>query len=501
MIGQSLIRNYKPSPTLNKFHLDNSFVRGVMGPLGSGKSVGCAIEILKRACQQEPDSDGIRRTRCAVTRNTDRQLRDTTFKTLIDWMPLGQAGHFVDKTFTYFIGCDKNYRPGLIQLPDGTAVVCEILFRALDRPDQVRNLLSMELTFAWMNEFREMPFDVFRALTGRVGRFPSKNCTWAGIWMDSNPPGVESRWYSYFEEYNEDYALKLEEEFNMKMDRPILFKQPSGLAPDAENIMNLKDGRGYYLKMLADGRDEAWTNVHVHGKYGFVADGRSVYGDIFNHRHHVAAAPLKPIPGRALGIGIDFGLTPAAVISQFSPEGRWYILSEIVATDMGAVQFTKQLRRHIEEKYHGFTYFLYGDPAGNVRSQNDMKSAFDIFAAAGFPVTTSEKSVQTRIDSVREGLRRFPDGDSGFIIDPSCGMLIRGFQGGYRYRRVRVAEERYTEEPDKNQYSHVHDALQYIMAPFETPLMRRGFMPGWRDGIQTAQRMTMRNTGFDVWKL
>ena len=34
--------------------------------------------------------------------------------------------------------------------------------------------------------------------------------------------------------------------------------------------------------------------------------------------------------------------------------------------------------------------------------------------------------------------------------------------GGYKFVRVQVVgDERFKEYPDKNQYSHVHDALQY----------------------------------------
>ena len=51
----------------------------------------------------------------------------------------------------------------------------------------------------------------------------------------------------------------------------------------------------------------------------------------------------------------------------------------------------------------------------------------------------------------------------GFVIDPSCSVLRKGFMGGYRYSRVQVSgTERYREEPDKNEYSHPHDALQYL---------------------------------------
>ena len=45
-----------------------------------------------------------------------------------------------------------------------------------------------------------------------------------------------------------------------------------------------------------------------------------------------------------------------------------------------------------------------------------------------------------------------------------CKMLRRGFQGRYQFRKLQVAgtAERYQETADKNEYSHPHDALQYV---------------------------------------
>jgi hypothetical protein len=43
-------------------------------------------------------------------------------------------------------------------------------------------------------------------------------------------------------------------------------------------------------------------------------------------------------------------------------------------------------------------------------------------------------------------------------------VLRKGFNGGYKYKIVSYSgEARLAMEPDKNQYSHPHDALQYMM--------------------------------------
>ena len=55
------------------------------------------------------------------------------------------------------------------------------------------------------------------------------------------------------------------------------------------------------------------------------------------------------------------------------------------------------------------------------------------------------------------------EGLPSFLIDRRCPTLIKGFEGGYSYRKLQVSGERYDTKPDKNMYSHVHDALQYLM--------------------------------------
>ena len=55
------------------------------------------------------------------------------------------------------------------------------------------------------------------------------------------------------------------------------------------------------------------------------------------------------------------------------------------------------------------------------------------------------------------------DGKAGFLLDKKCINLKKGFNGGYHYRRLQTSGDRYDEKPFKNRYSHVHDALQYLM--------------------------------------
>jgi hypothetical protein len=51
------------------------------------------------------------------------------------------------------------------------------------------------------------------------------------------------------------------------------------------------------------------------------------------------------------------------------------------------------------------------------------------------------------------------------LVSPACKVLRKGFAGGYHYRRLKVAgDDRYQDQPNKNEFSHVHDALQYALS-------------------------------------
>ena len=162
----SLNLDFSKSRTVWDFLRDDSFVRGIMGPVGSGKSYACAAEIMLRAVKQKPSPrDGIRRSRFAVVRNSYPMLRTTTLKT---WMEI----------FPEHIWGRAHWSPPIthhIKLPsrdNAAGVDCEVIFLALDQPKDVRKLLSLELTGAWINEARELPKAIIDGLTHRVGRFP-----------------------------------------------------------------------------------------------------------------------------------------------------------------------------------------------------------------------------------------------------------------------------------------------------------------------------------------
>lgn len=460
---------YAPGPVSKAFLLDDSFLTGLMGPFGSGKSVTCTMKLnrnLRRQIAHTKASGfkGMAFRRTAIIRNTYPELRTTTMNTFFQWVPK-HTGHWRDAG------------PPMLRITDKkNNFEWEILFVALDRPDDVKKLLSMELSDAWVNEARETPKAVIDGLTGRVGRYPAVwqgGCANPQIIMDTNPPDTDHWWYVLSEQ---DISDEKKRQIIMSMreaeerlrsagvlgrDQPLFrfYRQPSGMSPEAENKRNLRAG---YYEVLMAGKDQDWINVYVHGNYGFVMDGLPVYPEYNDALHGSKDFPV--LRGLGFRIGLDFGLTPAAVVNQRAGNGRWLTHYELVSERMGIVSFAHELGRYLGEVLPGAKFTsVRGDPAGDAVTPEEQ-TCFAIMRANGFPIAEAAPTNDPvrRREAVANLLKINIDGLPGMSINPRCTTFRKGMSGGYHRRRLQVAgENRYREVPEKNKYSHVCEADQY----------------------------------------
>ena len=124
-----------------------------------------------------------------------------------------------------------------------------------------------------------------------------------------------------------------------------------------------------YYPNIVMGKTKSWIDVYVMNRLGSIKDGKPVY-PMFAPDVHVAKEEIPVAAGVPVYIGLDFGLTPAGVMAQ-KVRGRWLILQEIVAFDMGIVKFTEVLRQEISTRYSQSEVIIFGDPAGDFRAQTD----------------------------------------------------------------------------------------------------------------------------------
>jgi hypothetical protein len=458
---------YDPTKTQRGFMLDEAYVRVLAGPVGGGKSVTCVHELVRLACGQAPNKNGVRKTRAVIVRNTADQLALTTRKTVFDWLPPGEAGVWkaVEKTFTL-----------IATLPDNTRVESEWLFIALDTPDDVRKALSLETTFLWGNEARELHSEVVDGLLGRLNRYPSMKDggpTRSCALFDTNMPDEDTWWHDKMENPPSNWAIYKQPAAIMK---PEVYTERFGeepeevfedkdlnewvVNPECDNYDHLP--KAYYPNLIP-GKTEDWLRVYLRSEYGRSLSGTPVYEKTFTYDFHVAREPLKFIRGESypIVIGVDFGRTPAAVLKQRDPRGRVLTLGEITAENMGIETFiSTKLNPFIANNFAGATFVCAPDPAGFAKQQMNEMSLVDVLKKAGYKcVRPPTNDPERRIQAVERLLVQQLEGKAMYLIDPSCETLIRGFRYGYRYKIKKNGE--LEDRPDKNSFSHVHDANQY----------------------------------------
>lgn len=441
---------YDAPPTVARFCKSDAFGRLIAGPVGSGKTTGCLFELFRRACEQAPAKDGYRYTRFAVVRQTLKQLKDTVLKDIVSWL---------DGVATYKVSDNTVY----IDYGD---VRSEWLLIPLDDPEDQRRLLSLQLTGAWMSEAIEMNLDIVSPLSGRLGRYPSGargTPTWFGLLADTNMPTQGTPWHEFMENPSPDFQI---------------FIQPGGMSDHAENLnwlpqtadtvklpiddpVRLAQGRKYYERFVRSNTPD-WCERYVHARYGNDPSGTAVFRETFKRHWHVTSQ-VTPVSTYPLVVGLDFGRDPCAIICQPDHKGRLLVLEEIIAEDIG---LELQLQRAIKPvlnkpEYFGRPVVVVGDPSGTAKSTLYEESSFDMVKREGlnaYPAPTND--IDRRIAAVDSWLIMARDGGPGMIIDgDKCPTLVRGLSGGYRFARMRNGQRKPT--PDKNEYSHVMDALQY----------------------------------------
>jgi hypothetical protein len=442
--------DYHAPKTVSQLMLDDTFVRLIAGPLGSGKTTGLIFELLRRSLMQTPAADGYRYTRWAILRQTLQQLKQTVLKDISHWFS-GIARWKVSENTIYFHFGDV--RSEWILLP-------------LEEPEDRRRVLSMNLTGAMLSECIEIDYELVNDVAGRCGRFPlptDGGCTWNGIVMDTNMPPEGTPWHAAMIAPPPDWKVYI---------------QPGGLDPDAENLewllqtsetlkmsadnpARLAQGRTYYER-LARGNNENWIKRYVHAQFGPDPSGTAVYAGSFRHSFH-AVDNLEVVPNTPLYIGQDFGRDPWSVFMQVDWRGRLLVLEEVKAVDIGLITHIRNNLRPalMNPRYQGLSVVVIGDPAGVAKSQYDELNAFDIFKREGIPaVPAGTNDFATRMRDVEYYLLQQRDGGPAMIFDKTrAPVTVQGMGGMYRFGKTQLDVSKPL--PDKNPWSHPCEAVQY----------------------------------------
>lgn len=438
-----------PGPVALAFFQSRNRVDAIMGPIGGAKTTTCFFRLIYSATQQAPGPDGVRRFRFCVVRDTYRQLWKTTIASWNEWVPksVGVWTGSTDGPATHKVR---------FRLTDQTLVDLWVDFVAIGEHKVEDILRGYEVTAFYLNEADRLFPEVLTYCLGRAGRYPKMvdgGPTWYGVIMDFNAPDVDAYLYDLLVEN--------------KPDEWGFFQQPSGLSAQAENLENLPPG--YYENQMT-GQPDWYIRRMIKNQFGFSRDGKPVYPE-YNDALHCAAVPLVADERLPLILGLDAGGTPAATFWQHLANGQWRGLRELVVTNettMGPSRFGDHINQVLRDEFPGFRVEGHADPSAayGADKDNDEKDWIQIVAAktkfAIRPAPTNNLS--PRLEAVRLPLTRMIDGHvPGLIISPVMKIVRKGFNSGYRYKRMQVAEGRYEEKPEKNDFSHPHDSGQYAL--------------------------------------
>lgn len=445
------VRFFAPGPVGSIFMQSRVRRRFILGPFGSGKSTLCAVELMRRAREQKPGPDSIRRTRFAVVRNTYPELKSTTLKTWRTWF-----GDRYGTVFTDFTGSAPFEHRIKYAVGDGTSVHTEILFLAMDQEADVKKFLSLEVTGIWFNEVRELRRAVVEAGDGRIGRYPAMidgGPTWYGIIADTNMP-EEDHWIHTLAEIEKPKGWAF-------------YRQPGGVIkrkgawvenPQAENRKYLVPS--YYTAQLS-AKSDAWVAVYLAAEYGRLPpDGAYYAEELLQAEREKRIAELMPDPELPVHTFWDLGIADDTCIwfgqvvgsGQGTPSWRWidYYENSGQALDY----YARVLKDKAADRRWVYGQHVWPHDGGH-RDPGILgaKTRREVFESLGFKtILLPRHGLADGIDAARRLLR---------VSRFDAAACREGLKKLRRYRRdFDVARNVYIDAPRHDDNSHAADAFR-----------------------------------------
>lgn len=469
-----------PGPISDAFLLSRAFIKIIIGPVGSAKTM-TALRALRRVAMRQKgrrDPRGVlwRKARVGVIRETYPNIEKNT---LPSWFRIHPES---DGKFTWKAPYTHRLNLVLEQDDQGRAVaVCdfEIEFRAIGDRSVEEVCRGWEVVAVMIDEADLQPAALLGFLTGRVGRFSDLDPSLVvdpQIILSLNAPYMDNWVYGMAIEGN---LNDIDDEVRELLDgRELIevFVQPGGRDPDAENLHNLQ--KGYYqIQAAANKHRPDYVARMIDNKFVPMQFGQPVNPQ-FDFREHVRV--LEWDKSRLLTIGLDQGLNAAAAFTQRTAELGLRTLRELVnfredgkLAKIGASAFGQMLKAELNEHFfdlHPDMVRIVCDPAAWVASDNEdqqMDWVRIVRRELDLPVLKAKSNKPAlRNEAIWQAMSE----RGGYAVDPSCRHLIKGHLGGYRYQKADMSdgEKRGHLTIADTIHTHVCDAEQYAALEGET---------------------------------
>lgn len=417
----------------------------INGPVGSGKTTASIKRALLSATRMRPDpATGLRRYVLGIWRHK----YDALWKgTIPSWQRMLDPAKGIGE----WVGASPRAAEHRITFRDAFGEVQLIArFMAFGDAMSAEDLKSIEFTDCYLNEADTIDEEAVEVLLQRVGRDPPEELAQrpGRIFGDCNAPSINSWVYRDF--------------FSVRKPGYRLFRQPGGREAGAENLGAV--GRGYYDRLARLNAHRPWkVRADVDNQPGYQRDADVVF-DKFDDGRMVSPERLDPEPLLPILVGIDGGLTMAAVYGQEAPDGQFRILAEISPDRADERALATAMLALEASRFRGAEFYTVCDPAMDAGADTDIGSQRARLAKhLGRSVHLARSNdVLTRHDAVKALMERNVTGGRPglYVSGPDCPVLREGFNQGYVWHVMPGSKER--KNVKDGRHTHAQDGLQYI---------------------------------------
>lgn len=439
-------------PVAEAFLMSSVPVAVLCGPRGSAKTTYLGKKTIYEGQSIRPGPDRVRRYTCGVWREKYVNLWDATIPSWWKLLPSDLAG-------SSWVGSKPHPATQVIRFRDDFGPIeITVRFRAFGEQADPDDTLGLESTDVILNQIDTLPEMLFTWLGAVVGRDPPRELLYPGegddfvygkVWGDMNSPTPISWLYrDFYEHLKPGYHL---------------FRQPGGLEPDAENIEVV--GRGYYNNLIRINQHRRWwITINVHNRPGFKRDTDTPYatidGPLWDDDAMMARETIEPEAMLPIVVGLDGGLTPAALYTQVVG-GQARILAEIALERGGMRELADRMLEVEAKRFRGCEFHDYCDPsmtAGeDTAEKSDRGRLSEYLGREVKPARTNDPDA--RWEAVREKMV-VKGGKPLLLVDPSCLVWRRGANGAYRFLSIKNQGSADRGNVAKDFTTHVHDAGQ-----------------------------------------
>lgn len=453
-----------PGPVAERYLLSSVPVGVIVGPRGSAKTTQTFKKVLFEGQGIRPGPDGLRRYVVSTWREKYVNQWDATIPSWWKLYPADLPGSKWNGSKPHPATHELAFRDefGPIQVINR--------FRAFGDSADSDDTLGNEGTDVVLNQIETMPERLFTWLGAVVGRDPPRQL----LYPDKPDDFIYGRFYGDMNA-PEPMSWLYRDFYEKPKPGYVLFRQPGGLDPDAENIHVV--GRGYYHNLVRiNAHRKWWVNINVHNRPGFRTDQDTPYateeGPLWDDDAMMSQETLEPHRELPVIVGIDGGLTPAAVYTQIAPNLQARILAEVPLYRGRMRELADRMLEVEARRFQGCEFVTDCEPslgAGEDTEEGSDRKKLETFLGrkVGLARTNNpEDRWQAVIDKML-----VKAGAPMLLIDPSCVILRRGFNGSYRFAQVNGTTDRGNIKRDFT--THSHDALQAAALRWGTDAARK----------------------------